>query len=74
KAIITIYNGCWFNAYDTAYTSDTFLISENAGMVVTDVTGSGGVPVDPNHLDFLGNGASANRISNIFNQTGAFAT
>lgn len=39
KALVTWYEGCWFQDYSITYPVDTAAISEEVTMMVTDVTG-----------------------------------
>jgi hypothetical protein len=38
-ALITWYEGCWFSSYNVAYPVDTAAITEDATLIVTDVSG-----------------------------------
>jgi len=38
NAVMTYYEGCWFNSYSTTYTTDTTAVAENASITVTDIT------------------------------------
>jgi hypothetical protein len=37
KALVTIYEGCWFQDWSSSYASDTALVQENCSMMVSDV-------------------------------------
>jgi hypothetical protein len=37
KALVTMYEGCWFQDWSTSYSSDTALVQENCSMMVSDV-------------------------------------
>ena len=37
RALLTFYEGCWFNSYSASYTSDASLVAENGSVTVTDV-------------------------------------
>lgn len=39
KAIVTWYEGCWFTSFSVTYGSDASAITEDASIVVTDVSG-----------------------------------
>lgn len=48
QALTTLFEGCWFQDWNTSYTSDSALVTENCSMMVSDVydgqvghTGSG---------------------------------
>lgn len=36
-ALLTFYEGCWFNSYSASYTSDAAIVAENSSVTVTDV-------------------------------------
>lgn len=36
-ALMTYFEGCWFNSYSASYTSDSAIIAENSSVTVTDV-------------------------------------
>lgn len=38
NAVMTYYEGCWFNSYSTTYATDTTAVAENASITCTDVT------------------------------------
>lgn len=40
RALITFYEGCWFQQYGASYSSDAALVSQNSSVMVTDVTDS----------------------------------
>jgi hypothetical protein len=37
KALLTIFEGCWFNSYNASFTSDAAIVSESSSVTVTDV-------------------------------------
>lgn len=38
NAIMTYYEGCWFNSYSITFNTDTTAVAENASITVTDIT------------------------------------
>jgi hypothetical protein len=36
-ALLTFFEGCWFNSYSNSFTSDAAMISENSSVTVTDI-------------------------------------
>lgn len=42
KALITIYEACWFSDYGTSFASDTSLVQENVTLMVSDILADGG--------------------------------
>jgi hypothetical protein len=39
-ALLTFFEGCWFNSYNASYTSDAAIVAESSSVTVTDVLGS----------------------------------
>jgi hypothetical protein len=37
KALLTFFEGCWFNSYSTSYTADAALVMENSSVTVSDI-------------------------------------
>lgn len=37
RALFTFYEGCWFESYNTSFTSDAGMVAENSSIKVTDV-------------------------------------
>ena len=37
RALLTFFEGCWFNQYSASYTSDAAIVSETSSVTVTDV-------------------------------------
>lgn len=37
KALLTYFEGCWFNSYNASFTSDAAIVSESSSATVTDV-------------------------------------
>lgn len=37
KALVTFFEGCWFNSYNASFTSDAAIVSESSSVTVTDV-------------------------------------
>jgi len=37
RALLTYFEGCWFNSYQVSFTSDTAMVSESSSVTVTDI-------------------------------------
>jgi hypothetical protein len=37
QALVTVYEGCWFNSYSASFTSDAAIVAENSSVTVTDI-------------------------------------
>ena len=67
-AILTAYEGCWFQDYSTSFAADTALVQENVTILCTDiiaVTGDGTATYDETSPDLFNSSA----VSRILTQT-----
>ena len=37
RALLTFYEGCWFNSYSASFTSDSAIVAENSSVTVSDI-------------------------------------
>ena len=37
RALLTFYEGCWFNTYNASFTSDSAIVAETSSVTVTDI-------------------------------------
>lgn len=66
-AVATVYEGCWFNSYDTTYAVETAAVTENANVTVTDIFDVSG-SVYGEFIDSGNNIGDATGRSLLFNQ------
>lgn len=72
RALMTFYEGCWFNSYSASYTSDAAIVAENSSVTVTDVIDGAstyGEYIDSG-LSIAGTGTAGAGFSLRFSDTG----